>query len=75
LEIPNLSRHDYKEKIRRFWIQDSGENKIPMKRRIHLLPVRNKKKIEIKFEMKNYNSKREELEQEDQGEDERNVIL
>jgi len=24
LEIPNLSRHDYKEKIRRFWIQDSG---------------------------------------------------
>ena len=27
------------------------------------------------FEMKNYNSKREELEQEDQGEDERNVIL
>ena len=34
-----------------------------------------KKKIEIKFEMKNYNSKREELEQEDQGEDERNVIL
>jgi len=27
------------------------------------------------FEMKNYNSKREELEEEDQGEDERNVIL
>ena len=26
-------------------------------------------------EMKNYNSKREELEEEDQGEDERNVIL
>jgi len=25
--------------------------------------------------MKNYNSKREELEEEDQGEDERNVIL
>ena len=34
LEIPNLSRHDYKEKIRRFWIQDSGENNClePMKR-------------------------------------------
>ena len=27
------------------------------------------------FEMKNYNSKREELEEEDQREDERNVIL
>ena len=34
-----------------------------------------KKKEENDFEMKNYNSKREELEQEDQGEDERNVIL
>ena len=30
------------------------------------------KKEENDFEMKNYNSKREELEQEDQGEDERN---
>ena len=28
-----------------------------------------------KNEMKNYNSKREDLEEEDQGEDERNVIL
>jgi len=33
LEIPNLSRHDYKEKIRRFWIQDSGENKIHIRRK------------------------------------------
>ena len=46
-----------------------------IQRRIHLLPVRNKKKIEIKFEMKNYNSKREELEEEDQGEDETDVGL
>ena len=29
----------------------------------------------MKNEMKNYNSKREDLEEEDQGEDERNVIL
>ena len=33
-----------------------------------------KAKKDKKFEMKNYNSKREELEEEDQGEDERNVI-
>ena len=32
-----------------------------------------KEKKDKKFEMKNYNSKREELEEEDQGEDERNV--
>ena len=29
----------------------------------------------MKSQMKNYNSKREDLEEEDQGEDERNVIL
>ena len=33
------------------------------------------KNEEISGEMKNYNSKREDLEEEDQGEDERNVIL
>ena len=65
-----ISKEKLLSKSRIFYLISRAWNNFRFLSRPHL-----KEKKDKKFEMKNYNSKREELEEEDQGEDERNVIL